>query len=60
MCLHMGGDGSDYCKVAVAVEVMKEMGVVGVTNGGRLYAPETDRKVDLNDSALMQRIRSYL
>ena len=60
MCLHMGGDGSDYCKVAVAVEVMKEMGVVGVANGGRLYAPETDRKVDLNDSALMQRIRSYL
>ena len=60
ICMHLGDDGTEYCKVAVAVAVMLEMGVITKTNGGRLTPAETNGKVDLNDSVLMKRIKNYM
>ena len=60
ICMHLGDDGTEYCKVAVAVAVMLEMGVITKTNGGRLAPAETSGKVDLNDSVLMKRIKNYM
>ena len=60
ICMHLGDDGTEYCKVAVAVAVMLEMGVITKTNGGRLAPAETNGKVDLNDSVLMKRIKNYI
>ena len=60
ICMHLGDDGTEYCKVAVAVAVMLEMGVITKTNGGRLAPAETNGKVDLNDSVLMKRIKNYM
>ena len=60
ICMHLGDDGTEYCKVAVAVAVMFEMGVITKTNGGRLAPAETNGKVDLNDSVLMKRIKNYM
>ena len=60
ICLHLNDDGTNYCKVAVSIAVMIEMGVVTKTHSGRLTVAETNGKVDLNDSVLMKRIRSYL
>ncbi|MBR6004936.1 MAG: hypothetical protein IK063_01765, partial [Clostridia bacterium] len=60
ICLHTGDDGTNYCKVAVAVTVMLEMGIVVKTSAGRLSAAETTEKVDLNDSVLMKRIKNYI
>lgn len=60
ICLHTGDDGSNYCKVAVAVTVMLEMGIIEKTESGRLCAAETTGKVDLNDSVLMKRIKNYI
>ncbi len=60
ICMHLGDDGTEYCKVAVAVADMLEMGVITKTNGGRLAPAETNGKVDLNDSVLMKRIKNYM
>ncbi len=60
ICLHLGDDGSMFCKTAVTVEIMTEMGIIAKNSAGRLYAPETDKKVNLNDSSLMKRINSYI
>lgn len=60
ICMHLGDDGTEYCKVAVAVAVMLEMGVITKTNSGRLAPAETNGKVDLNDSVLMKRIKNYM
>lgn len=60
ICMHLGDDGTKYCKVAVAVAVMLEMGVITKTNGGKLAPAETNGKVDLNDSVLMKRIKNYM
>lgn len=60
MCLRIGDDGSKYCKVAVAVTVMEQMGIVALNNSGHLFVPETHGKVDLDESELMKRIKSFM
>ena len=60
ICLHIGDDGTNCCKVAVAVAVMLEMGVVIKNGAGRLFAAETTEKVDLDNSVLMKRIKNYI
>ncbi len=60
ICVRLGDDGSKFCKVAVAVEVMLEMGVVARNENGCLYAPERADKVNLDDSVLMKRLRSFM
>ena len=60
ICLHIGDDGTNCCKVAVAVAVMLEMGVVIKNGAGRLCAAETTEKVDLDNSVLMKRIKNYI
>lgn len=57
ICLHIGDSGESICKVAVSIAVMEEMGVVAKNSAGKLYAPDTGKKVDLNASALMQRLQ---
>lgn len=60
ICLRIGDDGSAFCRVAVAVDVMLEMKVIAKNGGGRLYAPENAQKVNLEDSVLMKRLRAYM
>lgn len=60
ICLHIGNNGTDICKAAVCIAVMEEMGVIAKNSSGRLYAPDTGKKVDLNASALMQRLHDTM
>lgn len=60
ICVHIGDDGSSYCKVAVAVETMLEMGIAEAPYGERIIKKPTDNKVNLNDSVLMRHISKFL
>ncbi len=58
LCFRLGSKGEAYAKVAVAVEVMLELGTLVREETGRLTFPEQTTRADLNSSALLSRIRS--
>lgn len=60
LCVRLGDDGTRYPAVAAAAEIMLEMGVLTVDAFGCVSVTAHAAKVDLEQSALMRRIRSGL
>lgn len=58
LCIRLGDDGENIAVINTAVAVMLEMGVLETDADGRVTVPENPRKVDLEDSAIMKRLRS--
>ncbi len=57
ICYRISDNGSNICKVAVAVEAMVELGVLIRCEDGVLTLPDNPVKVDLNSSQLLSRLR---
>lgn len=60
LCIRLGDDGENIAVINTAVAVMLEMGVLETDADGRVTVPENPRKVDLEDSAIMKRLRSCI
>ena len=61
LCVRLGDDGEKLAKISVIVEIMLEMGILATDNfTGAVYAPDNAPKVNLEDSAIMKKIRSFI
>ena len=61
LCVRIGDDGEKFAKISVVVEIMLEMGILATDNfTGAVYAPDNAPKVNLEDSAIMKKIRSFI
>ncbi len=57
LCYRIGDDGGNACKVLICIDVLCELGILKVTDGKVLLA-DTTRKVNLDSSAILTRLRS--
>lgn len=60
LCIRLGDDGENIAAINSCVAVMLEMGVLETDVDGRIVVPEKPQKVDLEDSAIMKRLRSFI
>lgn len=61
ICVRIGDDGENLAKISAVIEIMLEMGILATDNyTGAVYAPDNAPKVNLEDSAIMKRIRSFI
>lgn len=57
LCYRLGDDGSNACKVLVCIDALCELGVLKQSEGNILLA-DTEKKVNLDSSELLKRLRS--
>ena len=60
LCVRLGDDGGNLAKVNAVVDIMIEMGILEETVENLVYVPEKPPKVNLEDSEIMKRLRSFL
>ncbi len=60
LCVRLGDDGSKLAAITALVEIMLEMGILAVDEDNRVYALQNPPKVNLEDSAIMKRIKSLI
>lgn len=48
----------NYCKIAVSIEVLKEIGILSVNDSGHLIVPDNVPKTDLNNSQILAWIKT--
>lgn len=60
LCTRLGDDGERLAAISVTVEVMLEMGVLAIDEYRNVTAPKTSQKVNLEDSEIMKRLRSFI
>jgi hypothetical protein len=58
--VRLGDDGSSLAAITAVVEIMLEMGILAADGDNRVYVPENPPKVNLEDSAILKKIKSYL
>ncbi len=60
LCTRLGDDGERLAAISVTVEIMLEMGVLAIDVFNNVTAPKTAQKVNLEDSEIMKRLRSFI
>ncbi len=60
LCVRLGDDGGNLAKVNAVIDIMLEMGILEETIENTVYVPENPPKVNLEDSEIMKRLRSFL
>ena len=60
LCVRLGDDGENLAKINAVVDIMLEMGILEETFENMVYVPENPPKVNLEDSEIMKRLRSFL
>lgn len=60
LCVRLGDDGSRLASITASVEIMLEMGVLAVDENNRVHVPQNPPKVNLEDSQIMKRIKSFI
>ncbi len=60
LCVRLGDDGGNLAKVNAVVDIMLEMGILEETPEDTVYVPENPPKVNLEDSEIMKRLKSFL
>ncbi len=60
LCVRLGDDGENLARVYAVVDIMLEMGILEETLENMVYVPENPPKVNLEDSEIMKRLRSFL
>lgn len=59
LCMRLGDDGENYCKYAVAVDSLTELGLIKTENG-KMFLSDNQEKVNLNDSSVMKYLLSIM
>lgn len=60
LCVRLGDDGSKLAAITAVVEIMLEMGILAVDDDNRVHVPLNPPKVNLEDSKIMQKIKSFI
>ncbi len=61
ICVRIGDDGENLARISATVEIMLEMGILATDEfTGAIYAPDNAPKVNLEDSAIMKKIRNFI
>ncbi len=60
LCLRLNDDGTNLAAISAAVDMMTEMGILTVDEDNRVFVPQNPPKVNLEDSLVMKKIKSYL
>ena len=60
LCVRLGDDGENLARITAVVEIMLEMGILEADMDDVIYVPNNPPKVNLEDSEIMKRIRSFL
>lgn len=60
LCVRLGDDGSSLAAITAVVEIMLEMGILAADGDNRVYVPENPPKVNLEDSDILKKIKSFL
>lgn len=60
LCVRLGDDGTSLARVNAVVDIMLEMGILEADGEDTVYVPENPPKVNLEDSEIMKRIKSFL
>ncbi len=59
LCYRLGDDGASACKILTAIEVLSELGILKKDKDG-VFLEDTDKKVNLEDSALLSYVGSLI
>lgn len=60
LCVRLGDDGGKLAKINAVIDIMIEMGILAQSLDNLIYVPETTSKVNLEDSEIMKRLRTFL
>ncbi|MCR5151190.1 MAG: single-stranded-DNA-specific exonuclease RecJ [Clostridiales bacterium] len=60
ICIRLNNDGSGYAKIRFTADVMKETGIFLSDDDNTLSVNEKSAKVDLEQSSLFKKLRSFL
>lgn len=60
LCVKLGDDGEKLAKINAVVDIMLEMGILEADVEDMISVPENPPKVNLEDSEIMKRIKSFL
>lgn len=60
LCIRLNDDGENLAAITAAVDIMIEMGILCVDEDNRVFVPQNPPKVNLEDSLVMKKIKSYL
>lgn len=60
LCVRLGDDGEKLARISAVVEIMLEMGILETEFGGRVFVPDNPPKVNLEDSEILKKIKSFI
>lgn len=60
LCVRLGDDGEKLAKITAVVEIMLEMGILETEFGGKVFVPDNPPKVNLEDSEILKKIKSFI
>ena len=60
ICSRLGDDGGNLAKISAVIDIMLEMGILVSDFNNSVCVPNNPPKVNLEDSKIMKRIRSFL
>ena len=60
ICSRIGDDGENLAKISVIIEIMLEMRILDIDASRTVSVPDNPPRVNLEDSLIMKRIRSFL
>lgn len=60
ICLRLNDDGTNLAAITASVDMMTEMGILAVDEDNRVFVPDNPPKVNLEDSQVMKKIKSFL
>ena len=60
LCVRLGDDGKNLAKITAVVEIMLEMGILETDWDSKVFVPNNPPKVNLEDSEILKRIKSFI
>lgn len=60
LCVRLGDDGENLAKITAVVEIMLEMGILETDWDSKVFVPNNPPKVNLEDSEILKRIKSFI
>ncbi len=60
LCVRLGDDGEKLAKIIATVDTMLDMGILALSDEDTIYVPENPPKVNLEDSDIIKRLKSFL
>jgi len=58
LCMQINDDGGRICAVMIAIDAMLELGVIEQAQDGRIVMNTEQKKVNLDDSVILQKLRN--